>query len=88
MLAGNWGLKNGQETIKLENVNMLDLSATQATQIRWDEPAALVVVIVTSIGLATSLGFAGFVFFFRDHSVIKRASPVFCSLMVSILFFN
>jgi hypothetical protein len=48
----------------------------------WNEPAAIGITVVTTLGLVLTLATTGFVVAYQNHPVIKRASPLFCAFMV------
>lgn len=48
----------------------------------FDEPVPLVISVFTALGLLATLATTVFVLVYRNHPVIKRASPLFCAFMV------
>lgn len=98
--AGNWSIPD-------ELTNLYDSSSiSQAvasgkaanvdssiiiTPTDWDSAEGVAITVATSLGLLSTVATTLFVVVYRDHPVIKRASPLFCAMMlggIAILYFQ
>lgn len=94
MTAGNWtptfingttvpsSLGSTQSSSTLLSGKAGVMSSNTVILSQWDDPATIIISFLAALGIVIALVFAVFVAVYRDHPVIKRSSPLFCSLMV------
>ena len=56
--------------------------------VTFPSPVSITVALLTSVGICTALAFMGYFYHNRKTKVIRKASPMFCQLMLIGILVN